>query len=209
MNIYLDYDSTLVDFNSAWVKFIQNNINESFLLSNIETYDQRVHNDDDMHKLARRFWKIKDQYDTVKPFDGALNFVDLLQKSGHIVNICTSTSNGTHDFKTNHILDNFYGILKHTDIIHVSNTCLKWQYTRDGILIDDFILPVLNHVFSNRLPGIVFNYSEMHPHANVTLNDKSFADNVYKIDSTNLYYSTNYDQLFDMIKYLGVIHASL
>lgn len=199
MNVFLDYDSTLVDFNTAWVEFIQRNIDPNFQFSEIETYDQRIHPNQALHDAARQFWKIEEEYATVKLFDGAKDFVETLLLNGHDVQIVTSTSNGTHDFKTQHILNNFNGILNQKDIMHVSNTCLKWQYTKGGVLIDDFILPVLNHVFSNRMPGIVFNYNDMHMHADVTLNNKVFAETVYKIDSTNLHYCTNYNQLVHMI----------
>lgn len=202
MNIYLDYDSTLVDFNTAWVSFIQRNVDPDFKLHDIETYDQRIHHNQVLHDVARQFWKIEEEYFTIKPFEGSREFVESLILNGFDVQICTSTSKNTHDFKSNHIITHFNGLINFNDIIHVDNTCLKWQYTKDGILIDDFILPILNHVFSNRMPGIVFNYNEMHMHADVTLNDKLFAETVYKIDSTNLHYSTNYEQLFDMLKYI-------
>ena len=199
MKIYLDYDSTLVDFNTAWVDFIRRNVDPDFQFHDIETYDQRIHPNQALHDVARQFWKIKEEYDTVKLFDGAKDFVETLLLNGHDIQIVTSTSKGTHDFKTQHILNNFKGILNKDSVVHVDNTCLKWQYTKNGVLIDDFILPILNHVFSNRMPGIVFNYNEMHMHADVTLNDKLFAETVYKIDSTNLHYGTNYNQLIQMI----------
>lgn len=200
MNIYLDYDSTLVDFNTAWVGFIQRNVDPNFKLSDIETYDQRVHSNQALHDVARQFWKIEEEYATVKPFEGSHEFIEMLLLNGINVRICTSTSKGTHKFKDEHILNNFKGLIEYDNIIHVDNTCLKWQYTKDGILIDDFILPILNHVFSNRMPGIVFNYNNQHMHADVTLNNKVFAETVYKIDSTNLHYCTTYNQLLDMIK---------
>jgi hypothetical protein len=200
MNVYLDYDSTLVDFNTAWVEFIRKYINPNFQLHNIEVYDQKIHENKALHDVAKQFWKIKEEYETVKLFEGARDFVEILLCEGCNVSIITSTSEGTHGFKTEHILNNFKGILTQHDIIHVDNTCLKWQYTKNGVLIDDFILPVLNHVFSNRMPGVVFNYNNMHMHADVTLNHKLFAETVYKIDSENLHYSTSYAQLLEMIK---------
>jgi 5'(3')-deoxyribonucleotidase len=194
-NIYLDFDATLADFGNYWVEYLNSVIPDfNIKLYDIETYNQYIHED---AQLVRAFWHNEEHYCKMQLFDGAFEFVQDLLSIGYDVRIVTSTPREALSFKHNLIKELLY--IKDERIIHVENACLKFQETKNGILVDDFILPILNHVFSNNCPGIVYNHNGMHPWADVNLNNDRYAESVYKIRSENLYYMDRYDQIRNFI----------
>jgi 5'(3')-deoxyribonucleotidase len=193
--LYIDYDCVLVNFMDAYINYMNSKYNLHIENEDITTYDyMRMH-----YSLGKNFWEIGTEYDKAQPFPGAIEFFNSIVELFDYVTIVTTTRVDLVQIKENHIwtyFDNNY------QIKHVSSGVEKYIHTFDGIFIDDFILSVLNHSYVNKSPGIIFNYEEKYHHANVKLNNKSLAEDIYKIKADNLYYATNYMQLYQLLREL-------
>ena len=158
MKIYIDYDTTLVNLIDPWVKWINEkyNVNLSTLDINRWYYLGEV-----FGREADDFWRHPkyNHYidkDVLQPYEGAVEFFKTLQKKFGEENvfIISSTKDHHKEDKIKHAM-HFFGIQKQR-FIPVNKE--KYHITKDGILIDDYPLHVMEHIAYNEQKGIVFNY---------------------------------------------------
>jgi len=149
MKIFIDYDTTLNNFDHCWFKWLltEHNIkvnHQDVLYWNYITDTYGQDKDD--------FWKNPDIYrnDIVQPRKGAQDFIKQLQYENKKIAILTSSYPGTEQAKDEHIQRHFGNI----EIIHSHD---KPTVTKDSILIDDNVLTVRDHCLQNQMPGIVFD----------------------------------------------------
>lgn len=153
MKIYLDYDSTLVNFDKAYTQTINERYGTSYTSKDLVTWDFIQ----EKHGKESEVWKETGFYDKVVPITGALDFVGSLQYNFGINNIFIITASSPQSIpeKDSHI-HKWFKILD-DNIIH-TNT--KFKYTQDGILIDDYIKHICAHIEFNQQPGILFNLNK-------------------------------------------------
>lgn len=160
MKIYIDYDTTLVNLIDPWVEWINQKYHVTLSTSDINRW---YFLSDVFGKEANDFWK-SDRYnlyadkDVLKPFDGAVDFFYRLEDKFGTENvfIVSSTLDHHQKEKMNHA-QYYFGIIE-TQFIPVGKE--KYHITRDGILIDDYPLHVMEHVKFNKQKGIVFNFED-------------------------------------------------
>lgn len=146
MKIYLDYDSTLVNFVDVWIDLINEKTEDQISLDEITLFHHPI--------LSKHDWLFLKYpiYDHVIPFDGAIDFVQTLQKH-HDVTILT------------HITDPDGGLVKiphirkyFGDVPIICTGDHKHLFTGDGLLIDDGIHNIQGHVSTHNTPAILFNH---------------------------------------------------
>lgn len=157
MKVYLDYDCVLVDFYKAWCKWI----NEQLILKGSTLFPARVEDITFWEYLPTRygdwvneFWRSPGAYDNhVLPFPGAYEFVDELKKENEVT-VVTYSHAEMQDEKERHII-------KHFDlpVIHAQ---YKHLHTKDGVLVDDYRVNIIDHVANNQMPGVLFSYMNFH-----------------------------------------------
>lgn len=160
MKVFLDCDCVLCDFIGAQVEYV----NTCFGLAiPLEVRDVKGWDyiEREYGAITSKFWKTPGMYDKIAPFEDAAWFVEELKRRGHDVWSITSSSTNMIGEKTDYIFKNF-GIEKHKIIHH----WLKYLFTTDAILIDDYHLNIHAHIVANQSPAIGFNYNGMHGWAN-------------------------------------------
>lgn len=169
--IYIDYDTTLVNLIDPWVSWINhkyhvnitsNDINRWYFLGEV------------FGREADDFWRIENHYrekDVLLPFEGAVDFFHQLQEEYGKENIKIISSTRDHHmpeklahmahyfgidtYRVAHAKNGTSALQSDTEVILTSKE--KHLFTKDGILIDDYPLHVLEHIHFNDAPGIVFN----------------------------------------------------
>lgn len=146
MKIYLDYDSTLVNFIDVWVDQINIQTEDTISLDEINQFHHPI--------LGKHDWLFMEYniYNHITPFEGAIDFVNSLCRH-HDVTILTHTlSELGATWKRNHI-DEYFG-----DIKAIFTDQPKHIFSNDGILIDDGIHNVIGHVLNSENHAILFNF---------------------------------------------------
>ena len=158
MKIFVDYDTTLVNLIDSWVAWINkkydvditsNDINRWYFLGEV------------FGKEADDFWR-SEKYnhyidkDIIQPYNGAVEFFHTLQDRFGVKNIfiVSSTRNHHKDEKIKHA-QHYFDIDKDQFIVVNKE---KYNTTKDGIIIDDYPLHVMEHIQYNKQKGIVFNW---------------------------------------------------
>jgi len=158
MKIFIDYDTTLVNLIDPWVAWINekynvhitsNDINRWYFLGEV------------FGKEADDFWR-SEKYnhyidkDIIQPYNGAIEFFHTLQDRFGVKNVCiiSSTRNHHKEEKIKHA-QHYFDIDKE-QFIAVNKE--KYNTTKNGILIDDYPLHVMEHIEYNKQKGIVFNW---------------------------------------------------
>ena len=152
MRIYLDFDSTLVDLVSGWINWLKLEKNIRIMQGDItswnwisETFGEDVND----------YWKIKGIYNTIKPIPGSIEFVTVLKDLYGKENIfIISHSDVTMKKEKELYAEKHYKTLA-SNFFHAEK---KWEYTSDGLLMDDAPHNVLGHTRNNNKPAILFNY---------------------------------------------------
>lgn len=157
MKLFIDYDTTLVNLIDAWVEWLNRTYSVSLSTDDINRW---YFLGDVFGNGANSFWKQQNHYtDTniLKPFEGAVPFFHEMQKWFGMENVFIISSTRDHhtDDKIRHM--QYYFGIKHSQIILTSKE--KFHLTTDGILIDDYPLHVIEHVYFNQQPGIIFNHN--------------------------------------------------
>ncbi len=158
MKIYIDYDTTLVNLIDPWVAWINKKYNVNFSTTDINRW---YYLGEVFGKEADDFWRSKkyNHYtdkNIFQPYDGAVEFFHTLQQLYREENVFIVSSTRDHHKKEKieHAI-HYFG-LKQEQFIPVNKE--KYHITKDGILIDDYPLHVMEHVEYNKQKGIVFNY---------------------------------------------------
>lgn len=155
--LYVDLDETLLDSISVWLQWIYEVKNVIIKREDILTYE---HIFESYGSSFMDFWNDPSYYncDTIKPLNGAIEFIDALKsKYGKDnITIATWSYNDIVPYK-NEIAKKFFGI---NNVIHSKE---KWKHTCDGVLVDDAPHNIEEHSVNNH--GILFNYDDMNPWA--------------------------------------------
>jgi len=160
MKIYIDYDTTLINLIDPWVDWINekynvnitsNDINRWYFLG--EVFD----------KKANDFWRSEEynhymDKEFLLPFKGAVDFFHALENKYGKSNVIIISATRKHhkEEKIKHA-KHYFGII---DEQFIASEKEKYEYTKDGILIDDYPLHVMEHIHHNNQKGIVFNYED-------------------------------------------------
>jgi 5'(3')-deoxyribonucleotidase len=167
MKVFLDYDNTLCDLLSPWLDWLKLEKNIRIKQMDIQNWNWISEN---FGEDTNDYWKTKGIYDNIKPISGAVEFMMVLKKvygSENVFLISNSASNMIRE-KEAHAKKHF-GI-EGNYFQHADN---KWEYTSDGILIDDAPHNVVAHVMNNNKPAILFNYRNRYGWANVPVKIKN------------------------------------
>lgn len=179
--IYLDLDGTLIDTPSVWCKKVNQKYNTNYLPIDILHYNFFQ----EQHGKECEFWREKTFYDNVYPYFKAQWFVERLKimcEKKNVIIITWSDSKQIEESK-NKIISYYFNIPK-KQIIH---TKTKWEYTYDGILVDDHKEHILDHVTHNGKLGFLFNLNN------------SFGWNVMNESHPLIKKVTNYNEIIDYI----------
>lgn len=199
MKIYVDYDTTLVDLIDPWVEWI----NEKYHV-NIQTTDinRWYFLGEVFGKEADDFWR-SERYnhytdkEIFLPYQGAVEFFQTLQeKFGvHNVFIISSTKDHHKEEKIKHAQHHFN--IDKEQFIAVNKE--KYAKTKDGVLIDDYPLHVMEHIQYNQQKGIVFNYENRFgwgKQSNYVL-DKTLTDFLYVTKNNKFSIATSYQEVLE------------
>lgn len=189
-NIYIDLDSTLCNFISG----INNEINRILGLaipiqdSDIISYD---YYQKQFGEWVKSIWSSKGFYNNIIPFEGAVDFINILKLKYNVIIITSSAKQ--IELEKEQFVYKYFGNL---EVIHSHN---KYEYTKNSILIDDYIKNIAEHTFRNDSPGILFNFKNRYPYADINYNNLSENLKEYlKINKT--YYSDSYETCLEIIE---------
>lgn len=158
MKIFVDYDTTLVNLIDPWVEWIKKKYNVIISTNDINRW---LFLGDVFGKEANDFWR-SEKYnhytdkEIFQPYGGAVDFFHTLQGEFGVENtfIVSSTRDHHREEKIKHA--KYYFGIEEKQFIAVNKE--KYSATKNGILIDDYPLHVMEHIEYNKQKGIVFNY---------------------------------------------------
>jgi FMN phosphatase YigB (HAD superfamily) len=177
--IFIDYDSTLVDFQDVMTRQINQRENTTYT-----SYDMSRGYYIEVKKRNKDLFTDLNIYEEVKPLEGAIKFLDDIKELEYeIVLITANSSDKQKAFKEKHIEQYFENSFD--DIIHTSD---KFKYTKDSILIDDSYANILEHIQHNNAIGVLFNYEKNY------INTKQLDLNI-----SNLYHMDSFDEVYRFI----------
>jgi hypothetical protein len=182
--IYLDYDSTLIDFNDYMFEDMKRDMNLNFKVKEIYNYKQEIQKYyDDKKELNNEGY-----YNKANFFQGSIEFLKKLKKNNfEIVIITSSMSKEQKKYKMNHIKNNIEKYI--TEVIPARK---KHIHSMDGMFIDDRVKNIYEHVENNETFGVLYN------HENIVNNEEDIKE--YKLQEYKNYTTlTNYDELFALI----------
>lgn len=169
--IFIDYDTTLVDFQDVMTHQINQIENTNF--SSLEL-SRGYH--DEIKMRNKHIFTHQNIYEHIVPFKGAIEFLkDVKSKGYEIILITANMSELQKTSKEVHIETYFKEIFD--DIIHTED---KYKYTKESILIDDSYANIIKHIQANDQIGILFNLNNQY-----IITDKLdlYIDKLYHIDS--------------------------
>jgi len=158
LKVFVDYDTTLVDFINPWLMWVNKRYQTSLTSHDITRW---YYLREELGDEADAFWK-SDAYnwycnkEIVLPFEGAVEFFKTLQNAYGPKNVYIISSTREHHklAKKEHI--QYYFPLPKENCLLVGKE--KYLYTSHGILVDDYPLHVMEHIKYNQTKGIVFNF---------------------------------------------------
>lgn len=188
MKIYVDFDCVLVNTNDVWLNWVNSKYDKNYVLSDIKYYHFII---DQIGIEVLDWWFNPDNYinDYISPFPGAENFIRDLQNEYGKDNIFIATHSHPNIINSKEkYISEIFNINKK----NIIQTPDKWNYTDDGILIDDFIRNILIHKAINKKPGILFNYDGKYLWA-----DKQIQSNLIE---NNPLYAEKYSEVITLLK---------
>lgn len=184
MKIYIDVDSVLANIDAVWCLWMRKNLGINIDSENILfwKYPQMLYGSE-----ANRFWELDFIYNFCSPLKGAKQFVDNCIDLVGLKNVALITATPDHLISNK----NKWIDMHISKDITIHHTDRKWQYTSDGILIDDRFENVVLHVTENNKPGILFNY-----------NNKYCWVSNFALSAANygITYLTNYTNILEFLK---------
>jgi len=203
MKVYIDYDTTLINLIDPWIEWINkkynviitsNDINRWYFLGEV------------FGKEADDFWR-HSKYNhyadknILKPYNGAVDFFLTLQKQFGEENVIIISSTRDHHTKEKIEHAQFYFGINKEQFIPVNKE--KYSFTKDGILIDDYPLHVMEHVQHNKQKGIVFNYENRFgwcKQSNYVV-DRTLSDFIDVVKNDKFSIATSYQEILEELNY--------
>lgn len=153
--IFIDYDETLVDIVTPTLQWIKEVLGEKVKKSDITYYSYLQ---DKYGSIVVNFWNepdlYKNLYNITSPFDGAVNFIRILNDMNYEISILSNCSEKNYIAKIEHCMKHF-GIKSFIPCFDGG----KYKYLkRDDILIDDHFANCISHIMINGGKAIQFNY---------------------------------------------------
>lgn len=133
MRILIDMDGTIEDLCSAWIAELNKRHGTDVKFSDIDCWDITTKyptiTKEEVYDplLSEEFWK------TVKPIDGAVEYVKRIIDDGHDVYIVTASYPETIAYKYSHVICKYFPYIKPEQIVVTSNKSI----INGDILIDD------------------------------------------------------------------------
>ena len=140
LTLLVDMDDTLEDLLPAWVAWINKENGRSVDWQSITEWDMHKAfpdlSDDQIYSMLSlpEFW------DTVRPKEGAVEYLKKLKDDGHLIYVVTSSDYRTIQTTMDHVLFRYCPYLTWNDVI----VCSFKQMIHGDILIDD---GVHNHMY--------------------------------------------------------------
>jgi len=156
--IYIDYDGTLVDFLKPWLSEINRLSKQNEIITE--------NNENEYKETKDKYRYIYNNilfYKKVKGFKGSKNFLKELKSNNYYITIITAnTSNAQMKSKNKHIKINYDKL--YNEIIYVFESKAqkggkKYEYTKDGIFIDDNLTYIEGHLKNNNTLAIYYNHN--------------------------------------------------
>lgn len=196
--VFIDYDSTLVNFSEVYLKKINETLNLNLKLSQLKDFINEVKNSDDYEKqkIVKELYTVGNMYEKVIFFDGAIEFLKKLKKDGYKIKIITTNaSSDQKKYKKIHIEQHLSNIIDTENDIIMSNK--KQIHTVNSIFIDDKVKNVLAHTqnINNNKPGIVCNFEDK-LFSEKEMNDIKINNKIY---DNQIYVVYNFETLYDIV----------
>lgn len=164
--IYIDLDSTLNNFDTAWIEYCEtrlarNGIIPDKLMKRADISNWNFFQDHYGHKLAMSFFDTN-PYNYVTPIHYAADFIIQLEVMGYEPVIISAHSGNRYveaKWKREWI-DDYFG-----DHLKLIVTRDKYKYTAGSILIDDSPKNCLMHIWHNNQPAYLFNHKDECPYS--------------------------------------------
>jgi len=197
VKIYIDYDSTLINFIGPWLSWVNNKYKVTLQSNDINRW---YFLGEVFGKEADYFWRSK-QYNHyadktfLQPYQGAKDFFQTMQKQFEEKNVIIISSTKEHHKieKLEHA--QYYFGVKQEQFIPINGSQEKYTFTKDGILIDDYSLDIMKHVSHNQQKGFVFNYDNKYGWCkkNNFVLDKYLSKFMHVVDDRNFHIATSYN----------------
>lgn len=177
--ICIDYDSTLVDFETPFFAKISE-------ISGIDINQDNRHLHKDVIKEHTRLISkgvfnsdevtfFEELYSKIEFFEGAIDFLKVLKRSGYEIKVVTSSMGGQKAPKMEHIEKHIIELID--EVIPARK---KFKYTKDSIFIDDNLGHVGAHVENHTDDiGILFNFNNIQTNDTEKLSEYGDNDNFY------------------------------
>lgn len=202
MNIYIDYDTTLVNLIDPWTDWINEKYNVTITSKDINRW---YFLGEVFGREADDFWR-SEKYnhytnkDIFQPYVGAVDFFHTIQKEFGSENVYIVSSTKDHHKKEKIKHAKYHFNISEKQFIPVSKE--KHHITKDGVLIDDYPLHVMEHIHYNRKKGIVFNYENRFGwsrQCNYSIDD-SLTDFMHTVNDNNFIIATSYKQIIEELQ---------
>jgi len=178
MKIILDYDATLVDLMSPWLKWLRETEGVSLTTKDVRYFGWIK---DAFGEQGDDFWRTPGIYDSVDPLPGAESFVNHLLRRGFTVEVVSSSHSTMYAEKELHCARHFGVLMRHSHEKH--------KLTQGSLLIDDCPAHAHAHVKHNHgCRAFIFNYKGEYGWAKPLLSDR------------NIRTVTGYDQIINLLK---------
>lgn len=146
--IFIDYDTTLVNFQDVMTDQINEIENTDF--SPLQLSRGYF---DEVKMRNKEIFTHKNIYEHIVPFDGAIEFLNNVKDMNYSVILVTANMSDLQmRCKERHIEKYFKNCFD--DIIHTED---KYKYTKESILIDDSYSNIIKHIDANDQIGVLFN----------------------------------------------------
>ena len=201
MKIFIDYDTTLINLIDPWIKWINEKYQVSLQTDDINRW---YYLGDVFGAEANDFWK-SEKYnhytdrDIYKPYSGAVDFFHTVQNIFGQDNVYIISSSRDHHVAEKIEHAKYYFDIKPSNFIPVKNK--KYALTKNGILIDDYPLHVMEHIHYNNHAGIVFNYENRFGWSKESnyLLDPTLSDFLDVVQDKKFSITTSYEEVLKLL----------
>jgi len=185
MKVFIDYDSTLVDFLDKWILYINDTEGTNISIDDV-TYWEYFR---DLNVNTKKYFINRVPYSSGKyctiPLDGAVEFFKNINSLYDTTILTVTRDEVNKELKNQHIYKHF----NTSKIIHES---YKVKYATDeddkpNVLIDDKLETCLSWI-ANGGVAILFNHNNRYKY------------NTYKVGVKNLFYVSNYDEILPILQ---------
>lgn len=192
-NIYIDYDSTLVNFGEVFLKKFNKHYKQNFNLNELENFREEVKNDKVRYKEFMNLYGSGNIYENIEFFEGSKDFLKKLKERGFTIKIITSSVSGEQkEYKVKHIENNIKHLID--EVIHSNK---KQIHTKNYVLVDDSLKNVKNHVENKESigSGILCNFEGK----KLTKNEIKLINENNETNKNKIIFTKSFDDLFKII----------